>query len=125
VSRADGPGWVGAALGAAAAFLIGVLLVVALGGGRHTVTRTKTVTVPATITGGGTVIVSTRVPALVGQRLDIAKTRLKRARFDVAVRGGGILGILRDHNWVVVSQDPAAGTLLEVGSTVHVDVSRP
>jgi len=52
-----------------------VLLVVALGGGGNdtTVTRERTVTVVSnTLTNGGTVITSTAVPDLVGQRLDVA-----------------------------------------------------
>jgi PASTA domain len=109
------------ALAAAGGFLAGVLLVLALGGGSGG--DTKTVTAP--VTSGGTVIVSTTVPQLVGQPLDVARSRLERSRFDLAVdHGGGILGVLVEHNWQVTAQDPAAGAKLEQGSTVHVDIDR-
>ncbi|UTI62735.1 PASTA domain-containing protein [Paraconexibacter antarcticus] len=115
------------ALAAAAGFLAGVLLVAALGGS-STVTKESRVTVtrqvPATIPAGATVITVTRVPALVGERLDTAKDRLGEAKFDVDVNGGGLFGVLKDSNWEVVAQSPAAGTSLRQGSTVHVDIER-
>lgn len=112
-----------AALAAAAGFLAGVILVLALGGG--TTTRTRTVTAPASATHGGTVIVSTAVPQLVGQPLDVARGRLERSKFALAVdHGGGIFGVVVEHNWQVTAQRPDAGTQLEQGSTVHVDIDR-
>ena len=112
-----------AAIAAAAGFLAGVLLVLALGGG--TTTKTKTVTAAATQSHGGTVVVSTDVPQLVGQPLDVARQRLERAKFDLAVdHGGGLFGVLVEHNWQVASQTPDPGTKLEQGSTVHVDIER-
>jgi beta-lactam-binding protein with PASTA domain len=109
------------AITAAAGFLAGVLLVLALGGGA----RGDAKTVTAAITNGGSVIVSTTVPQLVGQPLDVARQRIERARFDLVVdQGGGIFGVLVEGNWQVTKQTPAAGTLLEQGSTVHVDVER-
>jgi beta-lactam-binding protein with PASTA domain len=112
-----------AALAAAAGFLAGVVLVLALGGG--TTTKTKTVTRPATSTRGGTVIVTTTVPQLVGQPLDVARSRLERSKFDLVIdHGGGLFGVLVEHNWQVASQTPDAGTKLEQGSTVHVDIDR-
>jgi hypothetical protein len=121
-----GPGWPGAALAGACGLLLGVIVALALSGGpdRDAPARTVTVAVPATRTTGGTVIVTTRVPALVGERLDTAKARLARARFDADVDGGGLLGILRESNWEVVEQRPPAGTILEQGSTVRVRVDR-
>ena len=114
------------ALGAASGFLAGVLLVVALNGGiDQTETTTRTVTVTSTtLTNGGTVIVTTAVPDLVGQRLDVAKDRLARAGFDVDVTGGGLFGIIEESNWEVVEQDPRAGEQLEQGSTVHIRVEK-
>ena len=110
-----------AAIAAAAGFLAGVLLVLALGAGGDT--KTKTVT--AAITNGGTVITSTTVPQLVGQPLDVARERVERAKFDLAIdHGGGILGVLVEHNWQVTKKDPPAGSKLEQGSTVHVDIDR-
>jgi beta-lactam-binding protein with PASTA domain len=111
------------ALAAAGGFLVGVLLVLALGGG--TTTKTKTVTAPAAQTHGGTVIVTTTVPELVDQSLDVARQRAERAKFDLVIdHGGGLFGVLVEHNWQVSSQTPAAGTKLEQGSTVHVDIER-
>jgi hypothetical protein len=112
-----------AALAAAVGFLAGVVLVLALGGG--TTTKTKTVTRPAASTNGGTVIVTTTVPQLVGQPLDVARDRLERSKFDLVIdHGGGLFGVLVEHNWEVASQTPDAGTKLEQGSTVHVDIDR-
>jgi beta-lactam-binding protein with PASTA domain len=109
------------ALAAAAGFLAGVLLVLALGGGGDT--KTKTVT--ASVTNGGTVITTTTVPQLVGQPLDVARERVERSKFDLAIdKGGGVFGVVVEHNWQVTSQDPPAGTKLEQGSTVHVDIDR-
>ena len=109
------------AVAAGGGFLAGVLLVLALGAGGSA--HTKTVT--AAITNGGSVIVSTTVPQLVGQPLDVARQRLERARFELAVdQGGGVFGVLVEGNWQVIKQSPAAGTKLEQGSTVHVDVDR-
>jgi PASTA domain len=111
------------AVAAAGGFLVGVLLVLALGGG--TTTKTKTVTARASQTHGGTVVVTTTVPQLVGQPLDLARQRVERARFDLVVdHGGGLFGVLVEHNWQVSSQTPAAGAKLEQGSTVHVDIER-
>jgi len=119
-----------AALAAACGFLAGVLAVVALQGGTgdtrtvtERATRTVTVTARATTTGG-TVIVTTAVPDLVGQRLDVAKDRLRRAGFDPDVHGGGLFGILRDSNWTVVTQDPGPGVTLERGSSVRIGVEK-
>jgi beta-lactam-binding protein with PASTA domain len=115
------------ALTGAAGFLAGVLLVAALGGAKAvttTVTQRAAVGEARTVTGAGTVIIRTAVPDLVGQPLDVARQRLDRARFDVAVSGGGFFGVLDDGNWEVIGQEPAAGTFLEQGSTVHVAIQR-
>jgi hypothetical protein len=114
------------ALGAAMGFLFGVLVMVALGtndASTRTVARTITVVSP-TVTNGGTVIVSTAVPPLVGERLDVAKDRLRRAGFDPDVEGGGIFGIIEESNWEVVTQDPGPGVMLEQGSSVHIRVEK-
>jgi hypothetical protein len=111
------------ALTAAGAFLAGVLLVAVLGGAKSVV-HEKTVTVPGIVTNGGTVITRTPVPALVGERLDTARERLARSRFDYDTEGGGILGVIVAENWEVTAQDPAPGEELEQGSTVHLRISR-
>lgn len=123
------------AIALAAGFLAGVLVVAALGGAKgvdRTTTRRVTVTTPRASVpqgggaddGGGTIVASSRVPALVGSRLDEAKERLDDAQFDVEVRGGGVFGVLDDSNWEVVGQDPGPGSLLDPGSTVEVDIVR-
>lgn len=116
------------ALGAACGFLAGVLVVVALGAAgteTRTVVRDRTVTVASpAITTGGTVIVQAAVPALVGERLDVAKDRLDRAGFDPDVEGGGVFGIVEDSNWEVVTQDPGPGVMLEQGSSVEIRVEK-
>ena len=115
--------WLGVGVGAAAGFLAGVLLVAILGGAQP-VTREATVTVQRPVTTGGTVVVKTLVPDLVGERLDVALDRIARAGFDSDVEGGGLFGILQESNWEVTEQDPQAGVFLEQGSTVHVHVER-
>jgi hypothetical protein len=116
-------GPLGLALGIAGGFLCGVLLVAVLGGAKPVI-QSRTVTVPATRTSGGTVIVSTRVPALEGQRLDVALDRLERSRFTADIDGGGLFGVIEERNWEVVEQTPAAGTMLEQGSRVRLRVER-
>jgi PASTA domain len=120
-ARRFGP--LGLALGVAGGFLCGVLLVAILGGAKPVIEK-RTITVPATRTSGGTVIVSTRVPSLAGQRLDVALDRLERSRFTADVEGGGLFGIVEEHNWEVVEQSPAPGTMLEQGSQVTLRVRR-
>jgi hypothetical protein len=82
------PNWLPVALGVAGGFLAGVLVVVALGG---PATETRTVTAPPTASAptGGTVITKTEIPDVVGERLDIAKQRVRRAGFLVEVSGAG------------------------------------
>jgi hypothetical protein len=117
-----GPGWVGVALAAALAALAGVLITVALGGGQSDTVRT--VTVVTHPPPQATLIAKTAVPGVVGERLDVAKDRVRRAGFIALVEGGGILGVLRDRNWQVESQDPVGGQVLQTGSTVHLRVER-
>jgi beta-lactam-binding protein with PASTA domain len=115
------------ALGIAVGFLAGVLLAVALTGGTQTetVTVARTVTVASpSVTTGGTVIVTAPVPAVTGERLDVAKDRIRRAGFDADVDGGGTFGVIKESNWEVVAQDPGPGVALEKGSSVRVRIER-
>jgi beta-lactam-binding protein with PASTA domain len=64
------------------------------------------------------------VPFLVGDRLDIAKRKIKEAGFRARVSGGGFFGVVVDQNWVVCSQKPSAGESLAAGSKVDVNVDR-
>ena len=51
------------------------------------------------------------MPDVVGKKLDVAKSDIERANIkaDVEVVGGGVFGVLNDHNWEVCDQLPAAG----------------
>jgi hypothetical protein len=122
MSGGAGPGWLGTALAAALAALAGVLVTLALGGGRSDTIRTVTVTTHPL--PDATLIAKTAVPGVVGERLDVAKDRVRRTGFIAVVEGGGILGVLRDRNWQVQSQDPVGGKVLETGSTVRLRVER-
>lgn len=122
------PDWLAIALGTAAGFLAGVVLLVGLGvgagdGAARTVTVTRT-SPAAPRTSAGALIRETTVPDVVGERLDIAKERIKRTGFVVDVQGGGLFGVVVDSHWQVAAQEPTAGGLLELGSTVHVNVER-
>lgn len=121
-----GPGWTTVAIGVAAGFLVGVLLVVGLGGaGSETVTQTVTVASRAPpLSGDETVIIRTAVPDVEGERLDVAIERIERAGFIVDEEDGGLFGTIVDGNWEVAAQDPPAGTLLERGSTVRLRLQR-
>ncbi|MEI6621736.1 MAG: DUF2510 domain-containing protein [Actinomycetes bacterium] len=53
-----------------------------------------------------------KMPAVAGQRLDVAQSDLKAAGVnltDVEVVGGGTFGVVDESNWMVCSQRPAAG----------------
>lgn len=114
------------ALAAACGFLAGVLAVLAFGGVPDPDTEVATVTrtVAGPVTNGGTVIVSTAVPDVTGQPLDVAKERLTRAKFEADVQGGGTFGVLVEENWRVSSQAPGPGTQLEQGSSVRLVIER-
>lgn len=115
----------GVVLAAASGFLAGVLLVAALGGAKGaTRTTTVTKTVRTAASNDGTVIVTTAVPDLVGERLTTARERVERSGFDLDVVGGGLLGVIVEGNWEVVAQEPAAGEQREQGSTVQVEIER-
>jgi beta-lactam-binding protein with PASTA domain len=115
----------GVILVGAAGFLAGILLVAALGGAKGaTRTTTITKTVRTAATNDGTVIVTTAVPDLVGERLPTARERIERAGFDVDVVGGGLLGVIVERNWEVVAQRPPAGEQREQGSTIQVEIER-
>ena len=50
-----------------------------------------------------------RVPDVTGDRLDLAEAQLDERGLGYEPVGGGIFGIVVRSNWVVCSQDPAAG----------------
>jgi beta-lactam-binding protein with PASTA domain len=112
--RRFGP--LGIALAAAGGFLAGVLLVAILGGAQP-VYKERTLSVARSPEG-------TAVPALVGQRLDVALDRLQSAGLKGEVHGGGVFGVVDEGNWRVVDQDPSNGARLRQGDTVRLDVDR-
>ena len=113
-ARRFGP--MGIAIGAAAGFLAGVLLVAILGGAQP-VYKERTLTVARPPQGSA-------VPALVGQPLDVALDKLESAGLKGDVQGGGLFGILDESDWKVVQQDPSPGARLGQGDTVRLDVDR-
>ncbi|MDX6668688.1 MAG: hypothetical protein QOK04_2068 [Solirubrobacteraceae bacterium] len=115
------PDWLPIALAGALGIVFGLILALALGAGGRT---TRTVTVGSTAQPNGTLIAKTAVPSVIGERLDIAKDRVRAVGFVVKVEGGGVLGVIRDQNWQVTSQDPVAGQLLQTGSTVRLRIER-
>jgi len=121
-----GGSWLSLGLAAACGFLLGILLVTTVGGAADaTRTITQRITVPSAVTNGGTLITKTLIPPIVGEPLDVAKSRAQRARFQITVdSGGGVFGVRRDENWEVVAQRPGPGELIEQGSTIHVDIVR-
>ncbi len=104
------------AIGVAAGFLAGVLLVAILGGAQP-VYKERTLTVAAQPAG-------TAVPALQGERLDRALDELQRAGLKGEVQGGGLFGVLDETRWVVSGQDPSPGARLQQGDTVTVQIDR-
>jgi hypothetical protein len=112
--RRFGP--LGLALAGAGGFLAGVLLIAILGGAQP-VYKERTLTVSKPLQGSA-------VPALVGQRLDVALDRLQSAGLKGDVQGGGLFGVVEESSWKVVDQDPSPGARLEQGDTVHLDIDR-
>jgi hypothetical protein len=109
-------GTLGMALAGAGGFLAGVLLIAILGGAQP-VYKERTLTVSRPAQGSP-------VPALVGQRLDVALDRLESAGLKGEVKGGGLFGVLDESSWRVVDQDPSPGARLSQGDTVHLDIDR-
>ncbi|MDX6643684.1 MAG: hypothetical protein QOD76_1646 [Solirubrobacteraceae bacterium] len=116
------PDWLPIALAAALGIVLGLVLALTLHAGGKTTTRT--VTAGNTSQPSATLIAKTAVPAVIGERLDIAKDRVRAVGFVVKVEGGGVLGVIRERNWQVTSQDPVAGQLLQTGSTVRLRIER-
>ena len=112
--RRFGP--LGMALAGAGGFLAGVLLIAILGGAQP-VYKERTLTVSKPLQGSA-------VPALVGQRLNVALDRLESAGLKGDVQGGGLFGVLNESDWKVVDQDPSLGARLSQGDTVRLDIDR-
>jgi hypothetical protein len=65
------------------------------------------------------------VPALAGQRLDVAERRLDDLGLRSTEDGGGIFGVLIPSDWEVCATSPAADSTVRSGSTVSLLVDRP
>jgi hypothetical protein len=67
------------------------------------------------------------MPDVTGKKLDIAYDKIKNAGFDdkdkVKIEGGGTLGVVREGNWTVCEQSPAAGTAGTGAPTLTVERS--
>ena len=85
--------------------------------GAQPVDKERTLTVSKPLQGSA-------VPALVGQRLDVALDRLQSAGLKGDVQGGGLFGVLDESTWKVVDQDPSPGARLSQGDTVRLDIDR-
>jgi hypothetical protein len=122
----EGPGWIAVALGTAAGFLAGVLVVLALGGGGGDAKQATSA--PSAAAQGGqppTVITRVAVPDLSRLRLDVAKEQVKGLGFRTRVKDDGLFGVLVDENWTVIGQDPPPGQLLQRGALVTLNVAKP
>ena len=62
------------------------------------------------------------MPDVTGKTLDDAKSAIKDAGFDdeVKVDGGGLFGVVKESNWEVCEQNPAAGTTVAGKPTLTV-----
>lgn len=67
------------------------------------------------------------MPEVVGLKLDVALSDIKRAGIDhkTEVIGGGVFGIIDESNWMVCSQEPAGGQSASSAPRVTVDRSCP
>jgi hypothetical protein len=67
------------------------------------------------------------MPDVTGKKLDVAKRAIEDAGFDddVEVEGGGIFGVLKDSNWTVCSQTPAASKGIAAAPTLSVERTCP
>ena len=116
------PGWLGVALAASLGALAGVLATLALGGGASS--RVVTITVPAPPPEDTRLVARTAVPDVVGYPLGSARRRLRSDGLLVEVMGAPLLHRLLRLPMTVTRQDPPAGAVVEVGSTVQLRVRR-
>jgi hypothetical protein len=140
VKRLQRPGWLRILLATSGGFLLGVLLIVALGGVVqdhtryviHVHTHTRTQTEVQTVTVIHTHTEKTppprngevTVPDLVGAELDAAQAQLENLGLQDDENGGGAFGVIDPSNWQVVDQDPRAGSHVDAGSVVELDIER-
>src|SRR3954468_24840570 len=65
------------------------------------------------------------MPDVTGKKLDVAKSAVKDAGFEgeVKVDGGGLFGVIKESNWEVCNQSPAAGEVVPDAPRLTVDRS--
>ena len=65
------------------------------------------------------------MPDVTGNKLDVAKSTIRDAGFEdeVKVDGGGAFGVLKESNWEVCDQSPAAGAPVSGAPRLTVDRS--
>ncbi len=65
------------------------------------------------------------MPDVAGRKLDVAKSAIKDAGFEdeVKVSGGGAFGVVKESNWEVCDQSPAAGEAVSAAPQLTVDRS--
>ena len=138
------PTWLTVAMGAAAGFLVGVVLVVLLSPNQDSGSRTVTApppraaepqatppteTAPTETTPTETTpedpVREVAVPDVAGEQLDVARERVEAAGFAVDVSGGGTFGVVEESNWVVGDQTPPPGEALAPGDVVTLTAERP
>ena len=110
------------ALAAGLGALAGVVITLALGGGRSA--HVNTITVPATPPQDTRLAAQVQVPPLTGLSLSGAEVRLRGAGLSVEVEGAGLIELSLTRRWVVTDQYPRAGTVVPVGSAVQAVVRR-
>ena len=67
----------------------------------------------------------TEMPDVTGKKLDVAKSAINDAGFEdeVKVEGGGVFGVVKESNWEVCDQTPAAGEVVTNAPQLTVDRS--
>jgi len=65
------------------------------------------------------------MPDVTGKKLDVAKSAIKDAGFEdeAKVNGGGVFGVIKESNWEVCDQSPAAGEVASDAPRLTVDRS--
>jgi beta-lactam-binding protein with PASTA domain len=65
------------------------------------------------------------MPDVTGKKLDVAKSAIKDAGFEdeVKVDGGGVFGVVKESNWEVCDQSPAAGAAVSGAPRLMIDRS--
>ncbi len=91
----------------------------------HALRLVPTIVILLGLAGCGLAAEETVMPDVVGQKLDIALSDIKRAGLgeDVEIIGGGAFGVIDESNWEVCDQEPAAGQVATVIPRLTVDRS--